>query len=343
MADRYPSGSMPRTPRSSTLARFASAALVSLVAATALGSTGCIKAMILKGQIEGTRKGAAGMNTTADYEVARSAAASGIAQFEGMHLLAPDNEDAYYLLVKGYASYAFGFAEDDYEIARMAGDDDLADYHKARAKSLYARAVGYGFQWMEAKHEGSVAAQENEAAMKAYLAKFDDKADAQMLFWIGQAWAGRASVTKEPELIGTLFVGRAIMERVVELDETTERGAGHVILGAMRSATGIATMGPESFEKAKAHFDKAFAINGGKVLLGKLQYAKAYACHMGDETPGRKQSLALYLKSMNEVLDAEDPLPEARLTNAIAKRRARRYVSEKWMKDIAAQDCGWDL
>jgi hypothetical protein len=331
-------------PRTTGLARLASAALVSFVAATSLGSTGCIKSMILKGQIEGTRKGSAGMNTTADYDVARSAAGAGIAQFEGMHLLAPDNEDAYYLLVKGYASYGFAFAEDDYELARIAGDEDMSDYHKARAKSLYTRAVGYGFQWLEMRNEGANdAAAKDPATWKAYLAKFDDKDDAQMLFWIGQAWAARASVTKEPELIGTLWVGRVLMERVVELDETTERGAAHVILGAMNSATGIATLGPEAFEIAKQHFEKANAISGGKVLLGKLQMAKNYACHMADDSPGRKQSLALYMKLLNEVIDAEDPLPEARLTNSIAKRRARRYLSEKWMKDIAAQDCGWDL
>jgi hypothetical protein len=186
-------------PRPSGLARLASAALVSFVAATSLGSTGCIKAMILKGQIEGTRKGSAGMNTTADYEIARSASAAGIAQFEGMHMLAPDNEDAYYLLIKNYSSYAFAFAEDDIEQAKLAGDDDLTDYHKARAKSLYTRAIGYGFQWMEMKHEGSVAAQVNDESMKAYLAKFDDKADAQMLFWIGQAWAGRVSARALPQ------------------------------------------------------------------------------------------------------------------------------------------------
>lgn len=330
-------------PRPTGLARLASAALFSFVAATSLGSMGCIKAILLKGQIEGTRKGSAGMNTTADYEIARGASAAGIAQFEGMHMLAPDNEDAYYLLIKNYASYAFAFAEDDIEQAKLAGDDDLTDYHKARAKSLYTRSIGYGFQWMEMKHEGSVAAQVNEESMKAYLAQFDDKSDAQMLFWIGQAWAGRVSATKEPELIGTLWIGRKILERVVELDETTERGAAHVILGALQSATGVASLGPESFENAKKHFDKAIEINGGKVLLVKLQMATKYACHMADESPGRKQSLEMYLKLLNEVLDAEDPLPEARLTNAIAKRRARRYVSAKWMKDIAQQDCGWDL
>ncbi len=339
MRSRYPFS----MPSSYGLPRLASVALLSFVAALSVGSSGCIKAMILNGQIEGTRKGAEAMNSTADFEVARGAAAAGIAQFEGMHLLAPDNDDAYYLLIKNYASYAFAFAEDEYELARLAGDDDLADYHKARAKSLYTRAVGYGFQWMEMKHVGSTGAQQSEATMKAYLANFDEKEDAEMLFWIGQAWISRTDLTKEPELIGTLWIGRTIMERVVELDDHVEGGNAHVILGAIASSTGVATLGPESFQRAQVHFDKAAAISGGRVLLGRLEYAVKYACHMADDSPGRKQSLALYLKNLNEVLDADDPDPQVRLPNAVAKRRARRYLSDKWMRNVAAQDCGWDL
>jgi hypothetical protein len=49
------------------------------------------------------------------------------------------------------------------------------------------------------------------------------------------------------------------------------------------------------------------------------------------------------MKLMNEVLAAEDPLPEARLTNAIAKRKARRYASKKWIEEVSREDCGWEL
>ena len=44
-------------------------------AALALGSTGCIKKMLLNGQIHSTRIGAGASDTIGDYELARSAAA----------------------------------------------------------------------------------------------------------------------------------------------------------------------------------------------------------------------------------------------------------------------------
>ena len=45
----------------------------------------------------------------------------------------------------------------------------------------------------------------------------------------------------------------------------------------------------------------------------------------------------LYEKLLNEVLSAEDPDPNLRLQNAIAKRRARRALTRP-----AMEDCGFD-
>jgi hypothetical protein len=78
---------------------------LSLAAALSLGSGGCIKKVMTDGQIQGTRAGSIGLDSVADYELARAAIAGGIAQFEGMHVLAPDNTDALYLLTKTWVGY----------------------------------------------------------------------------------------------------------------------------------------------------------------------------------------------------------------------------------------------
>ena len=80
----------------------ATAPALGLAALFALSQTGCIKEMILNGQIEATRKAADAIDTLNDYEAAGPIAWNGIAQFEGMHFLAPDNEDALFMLVKGW-------------------------------------------------------------------------------------------------------------------------------------------------------------------------------------------------------------------------------------------------
>ncbi|MEO7094234.1 MAG: TRAP transporter TatT component family protein [Polyangiales bacterium] len=318
---------------------------LALVGTLTVSSLGCIKAMLINGQIEGTRKGAQAMNTTSDFEVARIASTAGLAQFEGMHRLAPDNQDGYYLLVKGYASYAFAFVEDDMEQAYLKGDDDLGDYHKARAKALYTRAIGYGTQWMEKKHAGFEAAAKtgDEKTMQDYLAQFDDESDADLLFWTGQAWMGRTNVTKEAALVGTVYVGKNMIERVVALQPDYENGSPYVLLASFNARTGVAMIGPESFVKSKELFEKAKAVGQNKILLPDVQMAMTYACRMGDDTPGRRASFELYGKLLAGVLNAEAPDPDVRLLNAIAKRKARRYLSQKWIEDNGTGDCGWEF
>src|SRR5256885_14808965 len=112
--------------------------------AVALMSVGCIKSTILNGQIKGTRDGSVAIDTLSDYEVARNIAFAGLGQFEGMHELAPDNEDALFLLTKGWTASTFAFIEDDWEIAVDADDDTRAEYHRARARAAYDRAIQYG-------------------------------------------------------------------------------------------------------------------------------------------------------------------------------------------------------
>ena len=61
----------------------------------------------------------------------------------------------------------------------------------------------------------------------------------------------------------------------------------------------------------------------------QLNYGSRYYCFKSDR--------ANYEKMLNEVLAAGDPLPEARLQNLIAKRRARRYLENK----LFQEDCGF--
>lgn len=328
------------------LRRLGTGLAFAFVIGTSLGSTGCIKKILAKGQIKSTREGSAAFQTTADFETAKIAASAGIAQFEGMHLLVPDDDNAYYMLIRNWASLAFAFVEDDMELAMLAGDDDMAAYHRERAKSMYTRAINYGLQWMESKHEGVNEAIKHgsEKEIQEYVQKFTDEDDADFLFWTGQAWMSRVNVDKSDiGAVGQLFIGRTFVERAVALKDDIERGSGHVILASYYARTGFNTLGAESFDKAKAEFDKALSISEGKVLLAKVQMARTYACRMKDESAGRKESFALYSKLLNEVLSADDPLPAARLTNAIAKRKARRFLSKKYIEDVAREDCGWEL
>jgi hypothetical protein len=301
----------------------AKAKALGLAALFALGTTGCIKDMILNGQIAATRTAADAIDTLSDYEAASAIAWNGIGQFEGMHYLAPDNEDALFMLVKGWTSATFAFIEDQVEQAEDAegSESPLTKYHKDRARAGYERAIHYGVELLEQKHRGFEQAKKNDATMKAWLAGFDDAAhDALTLFWTGYAWVARVNIAQEdPEMVANLFIGVALIERANQLDDKLFYGNAHTILGAYHARNAMAEL-----DEAKKEFDKAVAVTQGKLLLPKVQLAAKYYCVKGDRDA--------YVKALTEVVEAGDTLPEQRLTNMIAKRRAKRYLGKERLK-----------
>jgi hypothetical protein len=290
----------------------------------ALSSTGCIKQILIDGQISGTREASAAIDTLTDYEVARAVAFNGVGQFEGLHYLRPNNEDALYMLAKGWTSATFAFIEDDMEEAedKEGLESPQFIYQRSRTIAGYDRGLRYAIELLEHYHPGFEAARKNDETIRAYVAQFNDKErDAPALFWAGYAWIGKTNAAKDDAaIVADLFVGVALMERSVALDEQFMNGSGHTILGAYHARTGMAEL-----DEAKKHFDRALAIHGGKLLLTNVQYAVKYHCLKGDKET--------YEKLLRDVLDAEDPLPDQRLANVMAKRRARRYLSKVRMKE----------
>jgi hypothetical protein len=294
-----------------------------LAGAMSVLSTGCIKKILTDGQIEGTRVGSQGAQTLHDFEVARSIAFAGLGQFEGMHYLARDNEDALYLLTRSWAGVGYGFIEDDYEVAYEKDDEVLTEYHRGRARAAYARARYFGVQLLGHEAEGFDAARKNVDTIKVWLKEnFDNPKHAENLLWTGYAWIAHVSVSSDiPEILSELYVGVAMVERSVQLDEKVQYATGHTILGAYHTRPASEELG-ESLQ----HFQKALAINRGEFLPTKLNLAQRYYCAAGDR--------AKYDQVLKEVIEAPDALPEARLPNVIAKRRARRYLLHRvWQEE----------
>jgi hypothetical protein len=145
------------------------------------------------------------------------------------------------------------------------------------------------------------------------------------LFWTGYAWLSRLDLNQDqPELVAELFVGVDLIERSVAIDPTVEHYAGTVALAAYHARPSGEP------EEAKRLFELALAETRRKNLVVQLTYATAYACIEGDR--------ALYERLLNEVLSAEDPDPNQRLSNMLAKRGAKRYLGKQRMID-----CGFDM
>jgi len=297
-----------------------------MAALLSLTTTGCIRKVLLDGQLSGTKDGADAVNTLHDYEVARSVARAGIGQLEGLYRLAPYNEDGLLLLTKSWAGASYAFTQDEQEQAEEAKDDVTAAYHRDRTIAGFKRARFYASILMNKKAPGFDAAQKNTATMNEYLRRnFVRPDEAEDLTWMGFAFVGLVDAAKDhPEEVANLYIGVAIVERALELDEKVEHGMNHVVLGAYHARTAQSEL-----DEAKQHFDAAMKINGGKFLSTQLNYGAKYYCAKSDR--------ANYQKMLNAVLAAGDPLPDARLQNLIAKRRARRYLDNK----VFQEDCGF--
>lgn len=283
------------------------------------GGTGCLDRIILDGTLQSTRQAAKTFDTLSDLEVAKEGAGSSLVQLEGMWTLAPDSEDALFLLTQSWTGYASAFIEDSWEQAVDREDEDGEVLHARRAKAAYDRAVKFGSLLLEQKKPGFAAAQKNSATMKAYLAGFEKK-DAENLLWVGLAWLSRGGVAADqPEVVADLFVGVAMLERSVELDETLAYATGLAALGAYHARAPDAEL-----PQAKVLFERALALTGRKALTVQLMYAQNYACQTHD--------VKLYRDLLNEVVSAGDVLPEQRLENEIAHRKGARYLGAPRLK-----------
>jgi hypothetical protein len=284
-----------------------------------------VKKMILNSTIASTRIGSGAADTIGDYELARSAASAGVLQFEGMHRLAPDNEDALFMLMRGWIGYGYAFASDDYEAAVLAEDDAAAAYHQKRAKLAFDRGLFYGAELMGKKVDGFEAAADKDVdTLNAWLKNnFTDKEDALILFWMGSGWLARVNLLKDQrQYVARLFVGVSLLERSRELDPELMSWGATSTLGAYHARSPMAEL-----DEAKKMLDLALDKTQHKSLGIQLNLAK-YACAKNDQ--------ALYEKVLNEVVNAEDPDPNLRLQNTVAKRRATRALSK-----AAMDECGF--
>ncbi len=295
-----------------------------LLLGLSLLATGCIETILTNGEIASTRTAAASFDTLGDYELAKVSTQAGLAQFEGMHRIAPDNDDALFMLVQGWGGYAWGFVEDEMEEAQMKGDDAGVEYQKKRAKMAYDRAIFYGLELLSHKDKGFDKAKKNDATLGAWLKEhFDSKDDAQNLFWVAYAWMSRVNLLQDdPAMVADLYIGVDMMSRAFELYPTYYGSSPMVAMAAYHGRTADAEP-----KDARALFEQAMKNTKRGALTAQLTYAQ-FACVTADKK--------LYDSLVDEIIAADDPDPNQRLNNTIAKRRAARMKSPK-----KTADCGF--
>ena len=212
----------------------------------------------------------------------------------------PQNPGALFAGAQLYGAYAGGFAGD-----------------AARGHRLAARAYDYA-------RRGTCLRRKDLCDV---LAKpFDDfapvvanvgKADIDVLYALGSAWAGRIQANSDDwNAIADIPKVQAIFDRVVALDESYEAGQPFMVLGVLHSLR-PANLGGTP-DKGKASFERAIALSNGKNLMAKTLYAQYYARLVFDQE--------LHDRLLKEVLAAAPEAPRLTLVNTLAQARAKALL-----------------
>ena len=240
-----------------------------------------------------------------DLAFAESAIPGNLTLLEALYR-AKDKDDDHlaFLLTQGYTGYTLGFVE---------------DVDAERAKILYARARDYGLRSLKKNKAFAEAFEQDRAAFRKSLQSFSSD-DVPMIFWTANAWGNLINVSiSDPAVLGDLPKVNAMMEFVLQHDENYFYGSAHLYFAAILATTPKNLGGkPDS---AKYHFERCFEIGKNRFVLPHLYMAKSYCVQMQDRE--------LFQKLLTVIEEAPlDSLPEQRLVNAIAKRKAKK-LSEK--------------
>jgi len=252
-----------------------------------------------------------------DLDLARNSTPSLILTLEVLAQGNPEDKRMQMLLARSYGQYAFGFLEEDI-IHYKASNEELYKKSLNRAKLFYKRGRDYGLNslWSPKRQEKVLRLPQDE--FERELKGFGKK-QVPNLFWAAFCWGNWINLNRDdPDAFVDIPRVEAMMKRVVELDPSYYFGSAHTFLGAIASTRPKMLGG--SPEKAEQEFKAAIETDEG-YLMHKVLYAQFYAV--------QTQNKALFESVLNNVKSADvGPVPEQRLANELARRRAA-FLLEK--------------
>ncbi|HOJ14470.1 MAG TPA: TRAP transporter TatT component family protein [Deltaproteobacteria bacterium] len=270
-----------------------------LVGLMAIILAGCsMKALTIRSMEPIMRDMDLAVNRSTDVEMLKDALPAFLVQMDGL-ILASESPS---LLLKA-AEANFGYA-----------NAFLEDTDKPRASALYLKARDYAARALYGTGPHEKALEEPLEAFTKTLGRFT-RPDVPALFWTANCWLAWGALNLDrSEAVMDMPKAQAMLERVIELDETFFYGAAHAALGAIHAAKGGLVRG--SLERAKEHFDKAFAISQGRLQFIPLYYAQYYAYQTQDRD--------LFVSTLEGILARRpDAYPDKAFVNEVARRKAK--------------------
>jgi predicted anti-sigma-YlaC factor YlaD len=246
-----------------------------------------------------------------DPELIKAAVPFSLKLIESLLAESPRHSGLLLAAASGFTQYSYAFVQQDAD-ELIEHDLKSADALRARARRLYQRARRYGVRGLELRHPGlaDALAKNPRAALASTTAR-----DVPFLFWTATALGAAISMSKDdPALVADQPIVEALIDRALALDESWEQGAIHSFLIGYEMARQGAPGDPAA--RARQHFDRAVELSRG----GQAGVFVFFAESVSIEQQNRKEFQSLLEKAL--AIDP-DAVPELRLLNLVAQRRAR--------------------
>jgi len=217
----------------------------------------------------------------------------------------PSNARLLALLAEGFNGYAFLFFDES---------------DPARAKGYYLRGRDYALRLLARRPAFARLSELNDDALAGALARASP-ADAPALFWAAFGWAGYINLSKDsPAALAELPKAVALMERARQLAPDYHFAGADLFFGVYY-ASRPAILGGD-VKKAQAAFEDARRRTAGKYLMTYVLEARYLAV--------AKQDQELFKSLLEKAISAPSgELPDARLTDEVAKNKARTLLEKK--------------
>lgn len=149
------------------------------------------------------------------------------------------------------------------------------------------------------------------------LVKEADEEDISYLYSFSQSWVAWVQDNSEDwNATAQLPNIKLILETIIEMDETYERGSPHMYLGILNSLI-PETLGGKP-EKGKAYFESAIELSQNGNKMAKVLFAEYYARLVFNEE--------LHNRLLKEVIEQENSIKEFTLINQLAEIKAKKLV-----------------
>ncbi|HXU70983.1 MAG TPA: TRAP transporter TatT component family protein [Polyangia bacterium] len=278
-------------------------------------SAGCLKKIALGSVADSLSASGNGYARDDDPELVRDSIPVIIKLMEQIHEALPNHQPLAVALTRTTTSYGVAFIAEDADRVEEK-DVEAGRVLRTRAKRMFLRSRGYGFDAMELALPGSraILTGSDRDKREALLARATKK-DVPTLYWLGAAWGEAIANAKDDmQLVGDLPVVAALMKRALALDESWDEGSIHEFFITYDAAQG------DGKAAAKKHFERALELSHNKKLSPYVSYAEAVCVDAQD----KKEFVRLLDKVLAFDVDSD---PDHRLVNMIAQRRARWLMS----------------